>query len=108
AEAAVAAAVLDARSCPLYQHLGRRLVAGAAVTEHWAGSEGWAVDALIDAEHWFNQRDLRRVGDACAQLLRQAGVRRGRTRTDQAIVAPQLRRRGVTAREAEVLRLLEE
>ena len=52
--------------------------------------------------------DLRRVGDACAQLLRQAGVRRGRTRTDQAIVAPQLRRRGVTAREAEVLRLLED
>ena len=85
-----------------YHHLGRRLVAEAALTDGWGEPARW----LSEAEEYFTDRGLEQLAAASRALLRRAGVpqrRRGRGDTE---VPPALARLGITSREADVLRLI--
>ncbi len=83
-------------------YLGRRLVGEAAIVDGW----GEPIDWLREALPWFESRGHARVVAACRQLLSRAGApvpRRGRGDSD---VPPELRARGVTSREVDVLALV--
>ena len=84
-----------------FRHLGRRLVAEAAVVDGWGDPVAWLRETLA----FFQGRGDEHIASACRSLLRKAGAavprRRGNT-----TVPGELRARGVTSRELEVLRLL--
>lgn len=85
-----------------YRHIGLRLAAEAAITDHWGHPDRW----LIDAETWSNTLGLTGFAAACRALQRRAGVpqrRRGRGGTP---VPAGLVTLGVTTREADVLTLV--
>jgi DNA-binding CsgD family transcriptional regulator/tetratricopeptide (TPR) repeat protein len=84
-----------------FRHLGRRLVAEAAVADGWGDPVPWLREAL----DFFDAQEDDRIASACRSLLRKAGapVPRRRGETD---VPGDLRALGVTSRELEVLRLL--
>jgi DNA-binding CsgD family transcriptional regulator len=85
-----------------YHHLGRRLVAEAALADGWGEPAAW----LTEAEGFFTDRGMHRLATASRALLRRAGVpQRRRGRGDTAVPAA-LARYGVTSREADVLRLI--
>jgi DNA-binding NarL/FixJ family response regulator len=84
--------------------MGRRLVAEAAIAAGWGDPAAWLREAIV----FLGDHGLDRVVAACRSLLRKAGVpvpRRGR---GEAIVPAELRARGVTSREMDVLLLLAE
>jgi tetratricopeptide (TPR) repeat protein len=83
------------------RHLGRRLVAEAAVADGWGDPVRWLREALT----FFDGRGDDQVASACRSILRKAGAAVPRRRDDRG-VPDELRALGVTARELEVLRLL--
>jgi DNA-binding CsgD family transcriptional regulator len=105
AEAAFAKAERAASRYPLFRAIALRLAAEAALNHTFGDPVTW----LRDAEAVFVSRRLPRIASACRALLARAGApatrRRGR---DDAALAPDLLRLGVTAREAEVLELVGE
>jgi DNA-binding CsgD family transcriptional regulator len=102
ASAAFDAAVSAGGPLPLFCHLGVRLACEPAVRDGW----GDPASALTAAEAFFAMAGHEPVAIACRSLLRRTG--RSRQRRIDAGVHPQLRRLGVTAREAEVLALVGE
>jgi DNA-binding CsgD family transcriptional regulator len=105
AEAAFRKAERAADRYPLFRAIARRLAAEAALDHPFGDPVTW----LRDAEAAFVSRRLPRIASACRGLLSRAGApatrRRGR---DDAALAPDLLRFGITAREAEVLELVGE
>ncbi len=105
AEAAFRKAERAASRYPLFRAIALRLAAEAALEHPFGDPVTW----LRDAEAVFVSRRLPRIASACRGLLARAGApatrRRGR---DDAALAPDLLRLGVTAREAEVLELVGE
>ncbi len=85
-----------------YRHLGRRLVAEAALADGWGEPSCWLLDALA----FFDRTGDARIASACRSLLRRAGtaVPRRRDPSPHPVLGPL----GITAREAEVLGLLGE
>lgn len=83
---------------PHFLHVGRRLVAEAALADGWGDPAGWLAEDLA----WFTAAGFEAPAAACRRMLRHTGARIARPGP----VAPALRRHGVTAREAEVLGLL--
>jgi DNA-binding CsgD family transcriptional regulator/tetratricopeptide (TPR) repeat protein len=105
AQRAFAEAEQAADRYPLFQAIGRRLVAEAALQHPF----GAPVDWLREAEAVFVARGLHRIAGACRSLLARAGAPSPRRRTGSDVaVAVELLRLGVTAREAEVLDLVGE
>ncbi|MDQ6669358.1 MAG: LuxR C-terminal-related transcriptional regulator, partial [Chloroflexota bacterium] len=92
-----------------YQHvgvrlLGLRLVAEAAIDQGWGQPVTWLREALA----FFDERGYHAVAAACRRLLVRAGAplpRRGRGISS---VPPELRARGVTSREVDVVALIME
>jgi DNA-binding CsgD family transcriptional regulator len=97
AEAEEAAAL-----CPIWRYLSLRLLAEAALSDGWGEPVAW----LLEAESWFVAHGHPKVTSAIRGLLRRAGYPVGRGRGPETDVPDHLRRRGVTAREAEVLALV--
>ncbi|MGO8889740.1 MAG: ATP-binding protein [Streptosporangiaceae bacterium] len=96
---------LDAGSrYPVFSALVQRLVAEAAVRDHW-GAPGVL---LRSADATFTQLRLGRASAACRALLKAAGQPAPRRRAADAELPASLVASGVTAREAEVLDLLGE
>jgi DNA-binding CsgD family transcriptional regulator len=102
ASAAFDAAVSAGGPLPLFCHLGVRLACEPAVHDGW----GDPASALTAAEAFFAIAGHEPVATACRSLLRHTG--RSRQRRIDAGVHPQLRRLGITAREAEILALVGE
>jgi DNA-binding CsgD family transcriptional regulator len=102
ATAAFDAAVTAGGPLPLFCHLGVRLAGEPAVRDGW----GDPASTLYTAERFFTTAGHEPVAIACRSLLRRTG--RSRQRRVDAGVHPDLRRLGVTAREAEVLALVGE
>jgi DNA-binding CsgD family transcriptional regulator len=104
-EAAFREAEHAASQYPLFRAIALRLAAEAALEHPFGDPVAW----LREAEAAFVARRLPRIASACRGLLARAGApatrRRGR---DDAALAPDLLRLGVTAREAEVLELVGE
>jgi DNA-binding CsgD family transcriptional regulator len=88
---------------PLAHHLGLRLVAPAAIEDGWGEPVAW----LRTAQAYFHPT-APRVARACRDLLRRAGARVPQHRRGSEAIPPDLRRRGVTVREYDVLRLVVE
>ena len=86
-----------------YRHLAQRLVAEAAIADGWGDPATWLLEALTQFEEYQQERLMA----ACRSLLKKAGAPVPRRRAESRI-PPQLRERGVTEREAEVLALLAE
>jgi DNA-binding SARP family transcriptional activator/DNA-binding CsgD family transcriptional regulator/tetratricopeptide (TPR) repeat protein len=86
---------------PLAHHLGLRLVAPDALGGHWGDPVSW----LRTADGYFHDT-APQVARACRQLLRQAGTPVPQHRQGSSALPPQLRGRGVTVRESEVLDLV--
>ncbi|HEX5292641.1 MAG TPA: AAA family ATPase [Streptosporangiaceae bacterium] len=105
AEAAFGRAERAAGRYPLFRAIALRLAAEAALDHPFGDPVAW----LREAEAAFVSRRLARIAGACRGLLARAGApatrRRGR---DDAALAPDLLRLGVTAREAEILELVGE
>ncbi len=105
AETAFGKAEHAASRYPLFRAIALRLAAEAALDHPFGDPVTW----LRDAEAAFVSRRLPRIASACRGLLARAGApvtrRRGR---DDAALAPDLLRLGVTAREAEILELVGE
>jgi DNA-binding CsgD family transcriptional regulator len=105
ADAAFRTADRAAGRYPLFRAIALRLAAEAALDHHFGDPVTW----LRDAEAVFVSHRLPRIASACRGLLARAGApatrRRGR---DDAALAGDLLRLGVTAREAEVLELVGE
>jgi len=91
-----------ARPYRLFGAVARRLVAEAAIRDHWGTPVAW----LRDAEAEFVTRASPAIASACRSLLKQAGEQPTRRRSTDANVPADLLRIGVTAREAEVLDLV--
>ncbi|GIG61317.1 LuxR family transcriptional regulator [Longispora fulva] len=89
---------------PMAGHLGRRLVAEAAVTDGWEAP----VSALRAAEEYFHAAGVPAVTNACRGLLRRLGAGAAQRRTGRDRIPPTLLLQGVTVREFEVLELLGE
>jgi DNA-binding CsgD family transcriptional regulator len=105
-DADVAVALLEAGDRLLadhawFRHLGRRLVADAAVAGGWGDAVGWLREAL----EFFDRRGDERIASACRSLLRKTGATVPRRRLEPG-VPDELRELGLTAREFEVLQLL--
>ena len=105
AEAAFDKADRAASPYPLFRAIALRLAAEAALEHPFGDPVTW----LRDAEAGFVSHRLTRIASACRGLLAKAGApatrRRGR---DDAALAGDLLRLGITAREAEVLELVGE
>jgi DNA-binding CsgD family transcriptional regulator/tetratricopeptide (TPR) repeat protein len=102
AERELDAALAAGRNYPLFGTLVRRLVAPTAIDTGFADP----VVLLRDAEKGYEALSLARGASAVRGLLVSIGQSAPRRRTGDGVVGEGLLRRGVTAREAEVLRLL--
>ncbi len=105
ADAAAAFAAADEQMGPLvawYRHYACRLVAEAALADGWGEPVAW----LRAACAYFTARGDERVAAACRGLLRGAGAPVPRHHAGDADLQPSLRALGVTAREADVLKLV--
>ena len=102
AEAAMAQAQLSAAPYEMARHLGLRLVAEPANTDHWGDPVTW----LRAAAEYFRQANVPAVTSACRGLLRQYGEPVPQRRTGAGRIPADLRALGVTVREFEVLELL--
>jgi DNA-binding CsgD family transcriptional regulator len=86
---------------PWWSHLGRRLVAEAALQDGWGEPIVWLREAAL----FFDGFPAPAVASACRSMMRRAGVQAPRAQGSHQ-VAPVLAGRGVTEREAEVLGLV--
>ena len=102
AQAAVAGALDAGQRYPVFSALVQRLVAEAALRDHWGTPVAW----LRSADATFTELRLGRASTACRTLLKAAGHPAPRRRTAEPALPAALVARGVTAREAEVLDLL--
>ncbi|RFU19100.1 helix-turn-helix transcriptional regulator [Geodermatophilus marinus] len=84
---------------PWLRHLGRRLVAEAAVADDWGDPGSWLPEA-----HAFFSGTAPELARACRSLARRSGSPPPRRDPDG--VPPALAARGITRREADVLALL--
>jgi DNA-binding CsgD family transcriptional regulator/tetratricopeptide (TPR) repeat protein len=84
-----------------FHHLGRRLLAEAAIGGAWGQPVPWLREALA----FFDGRGEQHIASACRSLLRKAGAAVPRRQGHEELPGP-LRAVGVTSRELEVLRLL--
>ena len=85
-------------------HMAQRLMAEAAIRDGWGAPAEW----LRPAYEYFESLGLHAPARACGSMLRSIGEpvpRRGR---GDAVVPPDLRARGVTSREMDVLLLIRE
>jgi DNA-binding CsgD family transcriptional regulator len=87
---------------PLYRHLGRRLVAEAALRDGWGSPGEW----LRESVAFFEAAGLDRVADACKAIMRKAGAPVPRKGRGESAVPHALRSRGITSREMDILRLV--
>ncbi|HKB48710.1 MAG TPA: LuxR C-terminal-related transcriptional regulator, partial [Ktedonobacterales bacterium] len=103
ARAAEAAALGDrlVAQAPWYLHMGRRLMADAAIADRWGEPARW----LPGCETFFDQHGYQAVASACRSLLRRCGARSTGARTHPGVPEP-FARLGVTQREMEVLAVL--
>jgi DNA-binding CsgD family transcriptional regulator len=102
AAALVATTDTEFEGCEWFRHLGIRLVAEAALADGWGEPVQWLREALA----FFDAQGHDRLSTACRSLLRRAGAPVPRRREGSGAVPAQLRAKGVTAREMEVLTLL--
>ena len=102
AQAALEAALVAGHRYPVFSALVQRLVAEAALRDHWGTPQAW----LRSADATFTELRLGRASTACRTLLKAAGHPAPRRRAAEAALPAALVARGVTAREAEVLDLL--
>jgi DNA-binding CsgD family transcriptional regulator len=105
AEAAEAVAAGD-RSlgyAPWYLHMGRRLLAEAAIQAGWGDPAAW----LREAQAFCQEHGYEAVASACRSLLRRCGVRSTAGRGHAGVPEP-FASQGVTQRELEVLAVLPE
>jgi DNA-binding CsgD family transcriptional regulator len=86
---------------PWWRHLGRRLVAEAALQDGWGEPTRWLGEAAV----FFDGFPAPAVASACRSMLRRACVSPPRAPGSRQ-VASVLAARGVTEREAEVLGLV--
>ncbi len=84
-----------------FRHLGRRLVAEAAVADGWGDPAPWLREAL----DFFERQGDDHIASACRSILRTAGAAVPRRRGETGVPG-NLRALGVTPRELEVLLLL--
>jgi DNA-binding CsgD family transcriptional regulator len=89
---------------PWHRHHIRRLVAEAAIADGWGEPVAWLREALA----FFDDAGYDRLASACGSILRRAGVPVPRRRRSEDEVPGELRRLGITGREAEVLALVVE
>ncbi|MET0133680.1 MAG: AAA family ATPase [Kibdelosporangium sp.] len=104
-EEATAAADFAQQDSEIYamaSQLGFRLAAEAAIADGWGEPIAW----LRQAEEYFHQLSVAPVAGACRSLLRHAGASVKQRRTGMEQIPDELRARGVTVREHEVLQLL--
>jgi DNA-binding CsgD family transcriptional regulator len=85
----------------LWRHLCRRLAAEAALAGGWGDPVSWLRECLAV----FDTTGHRHTATACRVLLHRAGATVPR-RSGDAAAPPDLAALGITAREAEVLRLV--
>lgn len=102
ADALVAAAAAELADWPWWHRLLRTIVLEAAVRDGW-GDPVPALRADLAVHEQGDDAGSRALARTCRDLLRAAGAP---TRRSGDGVAPDLRRLGVTAREAEVLALV--
>jgi DNA-binding CsgD family transcriptional regulator/tetratricopeptide (TPR) repeat protein len=86
---------------PFYLHLGRRLMAEAAIQDGWGEPTRW----LREAEAFCVRHGYEAIASACWSLLRKCGVRPTSGRSLRDMPEP-FGSRGVTQRELEVLVVL--
>lgn len=86
---------------PIARHLGLRLVAPHAIDHGWGEPTSW----LRTAEAYFHDTSAP-VARACRELLRRAGVPVPQHRRGSALLPEQVRERGISVREFEVLSLV--
>ncbi|GIH06148.1 hypothetical protein Rhe02_42150 [Rhizocola hellebori] len=91
----------ESRAYPTARHLGLRLVAPHAMEHGWGEPISW----LRTAEAYFHS-SAASVARACRELLRQAGTAVPQHRQGSAVLPPQVRERGISVREFEVLNLV--
>jgi DNA-binding CsgD family transcriptional regulator len=105
-EAPLRFAAADAQLAPFpwWRHLARRLVAESALERGWGDPAGWIREDLL----FFEAAGHERIASACKALLRRAGAPVPRKGRGDSSVPPELRARGVTSREMDVLRLVAE
>ncbi len=89
------------RPYPMARHLGLRLVAPHAIEHGWGEPIPW----LRTAEAYFHST-AEPVARACRGLLRQAGTPVPQHRRGSAVLPAQVRERGISVREFEVLNLV--
>ncbi|HSK60996.1 MAG TPA: LuxR C-terminal-related transcriptional regulator, partial [Actinomycetospora sp.] len=106
AEALAAEAALGLENTPWWHRLVRTLVLHAAVRDGW-GDPVPALRADLAVHAQGDDAGARALARTCRDLLRAAGAPTRTSRTADP-VPPELRRLGVTAREAEVLTLVVE
>jgi DNA-binding CsgD family transcriptional regulator len=102
AQAALDDALAAGNRYPVFSALVQRLVAEAALRDHWGRPQAW----LRSADATFTGLRLGRASTACRTLLKAAGHPAPRRRAAEAALPAALVARGVTTREAEVLDLL--
>jgi DNA-binding CsgD family transcriptional regulator/tetratricopeptide (TPR) repeat protein len=102
ATAAVEDALVAGAVYPTAVHLGLRLVAEEAHTAGWGEPVAW----LRRAEDHFHDTGATAVASACRSILRRAGATVQQRRTGTDLIPAELRARGITVREYEVLRLV--
>jgi DNA-binding CsgD family transcriptional regulator/tetratricopeptide (TPR) repeat protein len=86
-----------------HQHV-LRLVGTAALRDGWGEPVSWLRQAL----DWFEAHNQQQAASSCRRLLRQAGVAVPRQGRGDATVPDELRSRGITSREMDVLLLVAE
>lgn len=86
-----------------FQHHARRFVAQAALADTWGEPVAWLRESLA----YFDAQGYSELAATCRALLAKAGAPAPRRAGDDG-VPPDLRARGVTARELDVLGLLAE
>jgi DNA-binding CsgD family transcriptional regulator len=101
AECELAAADALVARAPHWRNLMRLLVSQAAVDAGWGNPASWATECLV---HFDGREPL--FATLARNLLRRAGVPVPRRRAGTELVPPELRNKGVTGREIEVLLLV--
>jgi len=91
----------DQAAFSMWRHLCRRLAAEAALAGGWGDPVSWLRECLAV----FDASGHRHAATACRVLLHRAGATVPR-RSGDAVASPDLAALGITAREADVLRLV--
>ena len=87
---------------PAFRHLGRRLVAEAALRDGWGDPVSWLRESIA----FFSSAGRDAMAAACKGLMRQAGAAIPRKGRGDSVVPSELRARGITSREMDVMRLV--